>query len=688
MIRPNQTGFVEGRSILDNTFLAQEVQKWAEESNKDLVLLLLDFEKAFDKIEWSFLFEALAKLGFCPRWIRWVSSLYTSASSTIKLNGVEGSSFPLARSVRQGCPLLPYLFILVTDVLGHMLDDLRFRVEGLTLPGGRKIRDQTFVGDTALYLQGTCENMERTHNVLDIFRKASGAKVNWNKTAAIWASKNEKDWDWGQEVGLEWVSEGKGVRYLGIQVGFHLPPKANFSKMVTALKGKLINWSTCRFSLAGRILVANQVLLASMWYMAAAWNPSPAMCNLIQGIMRNFIWSGKASNARAKVKWETLVLPTAHGGLGIIDPKAQSKALLAKLFIRGLAPGGEPWKELLRHKANQVKLPVHDLGPSTQDINWMFATTKLKRPPISLWKSILHASMSVRPGLCKSEPTNSIEILRQPVFGNPLIVNQESKPLGLSDRNEGNCLVNAGCSRVRDFWDSEEKDWKGLSALGVSFHPANKRNRDLIIASIPWDPATSNNVPLAGEWISKKEARQTGPPQWVYQVVGTTQSTANVSEFKRISHTGRIKATGSHTITIPLEGYEPIRVLTQDNHGATFRLAKNLPLPSKKPLFYWILGSGFISDLQRDPGDWHWQQTRNMGDAPFFGYSSKRGYQNARKPHRPPGIIDFIQRLSLRNSTQGRGPHLVDPQQRAPNGHVAPNHGAPSHLQRLRSGPP
>jgi hypothetical protein len=607
VIRPSQTGFVEGRSILDNTFLAQEAQKWAEESNQDLVLLLLDFEKAFDRIEWSFLFEALAKLGFCLKWIRWVSSLYTLASLTIKLNRVEGSAFPLARSVRQGCPLSPYLFILATDVLGHMLDDPRFGVEGLTLPGRRKIRDQTFADDTALYFQGTRENMERTQKVLDIFCKASGAKVNWNKTAAIWANKREKDWEWGQEVGFQWILEGKGVRYLGIQVGFHLPPEANFSKMVTALKGKLINWSTCRLSLAGRILVANQVLLASMWYMAAAWNSNPAMCSQIWGIVRNFIWSGKVSNARAKVKWETLVLPTAQGGLGIIDPKVQSEALLAKLLIKGLELGGEPWKELLRHRANQVRLPVHGLGPSTQDINWMFAATKLKKPHTSLWKNILHAWMSVRPGLCKSELTNSAETLRQPIFGNPLIVNQEGKPLGLNDRSEGNSLANTGCSRVRDFWDSKEKEWKGLSALGVSFHPSNRRNRDLIIANIPWDPATSNNVPSAREWINKKEVGQTGSPEWVYQVVGTTQSTANVSEFRRISHMGRIQATGSHTITIPLEGYELVRVLAQDNHCTTFRLAKDLPLLGKKPLLYWILGSGFISDLQWDPGDWHWQ---------------------------------------------------------------------------------
>jgi len=89
-----------------------------------------------------------------------------------------------------------------------------------------------------------------------------------------------------------------------------------------------------------------------MWYLAAHWNLNPKMCNQVRGVVRNFIWGGKASNARAKVKWNTLALPTTKGGLRIIDPKTQLEALLAKLLIRGLAPGGEPWKELLRHRAD------------------------------------------------------------------------------------------------------------------------------------------------------------------------------------------------------------------------------------------------------------------------------------------------------------------------------------------------
>jgi hypothetical protein len=87
-----------------------------------------------------------------------------------------------------------------------------------------------------------------------------------------------------------------------------------------------------------------------MWYLAVSWNPNLRMCNQIKGVVQNFIWGGKASNTRAKVKWDSLTLPVSSGGLKIIDPKAQSEALLAKLLVRGFAPRGEPWKKILRHR--------------------------------------------------------------------------------------------------------------------------------------------------------------------------------------------------------------------------------------------------------------------------------------------------------------------------------------------------
>jgi hypothetical protein len=458
---------------------------WAVESNQELVLLLLDFEKAFDRIEWNFLSTALSKLSFNNTWVRWVRTLYLHATSAIRINGEAGPVFQLARSVHQGCPLAPYLFILATDVLGHMLKDPRYDIKGLNLPRGGRLRDQTFADDTTLYLKGDQANLDRAQGVLETFCITSSAKVNWNKFVAIWANRRERTWTWGQEVGLKWIPKGEGVRYLGVQVGFRLPTKANFDKMMTALKGKLINWSHSNLSLAGRILIANQVLMASMWYMVASWNPNPKMCSQVRGVVRNFIWGGKDAPSRAKVKWDTLTLPIAKGGMGIIDPKTQSEVLLTKLLVRGLAPSGEPWKELIRHHVDQTKLPVHGKGPDTPNINWIFATPKLKRTPYSMWKSILGAWINVRPGLTKEDPANRAELLKQPFFENPSLTNSRGVPLGVNGQSKGCAFAWFEHTRIRELWNREAQEWKNLFDLGMHFHASNRASKDIILESIP-----------------------------------------------------------------------------------------------------------------------------------------------------------------------------------------------------------
>ncbi len=101
------------------------------------------------------------------------------------MNGEVGPDFELARSVRQGCPLAPYLFILATDVLGYMLADPKYGVETLSLPKGGLIRNQTFADDTTLYLKGTAPNLDKAQRVLTLFSSTSGARINWHKSAAI-----------------------------------------------------------------------------------------------------------------------------------------------------------------------------------------------------------------------------------------------------------------------------------------------------------------------------------------------------------------------------------------------------------------------------------------------------------------------------------------------------------------------
>jgi len=346
-----------------------------------------------------------------------------------------------------------------------------------------------------------------------------------------------------------------------------------------------------------------------------------------------------------------MVMPTSRGRLGIIDPRAQSEALLAKLLTRGLAPGGEPWKELIRHKAEQTKLQVHSKGPSTADINWIFAAKKLKKTHSSMWDSILGAWLKVRSGLTKTDPTNNAEILRQPLFGNPFILNVNDSLLGISELREGNAFVHLGCSRVKDLRNATSKEWKSLTEMSMNHHPTNRDSLARITASIPWNLEELNNRVQAGDWISKPDPNMRTSPDWIYYVLESHRGTAKVIEFKKITPNGIIKATTHAAITLPTKGYRPVRIFSQDTHGSTLKVAKNVPIPGKSPLTFWIFETGFIRELPWDPGEWHWQATPPLGDSPFFGYTAKRGYRNAQTSTHMPTMNTFIQELNLSNST-------------------------------------
>ncbi|KAL5801568.1 hypothetical protein ACOSQ3_033200 [Xanthoceras sorbifolium] len=124
VISSNQRALLPGRLITDNVvlgFKCLHALRNHRSGKKGLLALKLDMAKTYDRVEWGFLRGIMSKLGFEDNWIRLIMNCVTSASYSFLINGeARGKVFP-SKGIRQGCPLLPYLFLLFAEGLSALL---------------------------------------------------------------------------------------------------------------------------------------------------------------------------------------------------------------------------------------------------------------------------------------------------------------------------------------------------------------------------------------------------------------------------------------------------------------------------------------------------------------------------------------------------------------------------------------
>jgi hypothetical protein len=108
LISPEQTGYVEGRKIMDGIILAHEVIHSLKTTKKPGMLLKLDLSKSFDHLSWEYIEKTLLAFGFSLEWVHWILSLLSSTFFSVLVNDCPSSTFSPSRGIHQGDPLSPF----------------------------------------------------------------------------------------------------------------------------------------------------------------------------------------------------------------------------------------------------------------------------------------------------------------------------------------------------------------------------------------------------------------------------------------------------------------------------------------------------------------------------------------------------------------------------------------------------
>ena len=121
IIRPTQSAFMPNRYILEGVVILHETLHELQRNKANGVILKIDFEKAYDKVNWKFLQQTLRMKGFPDKWCKWIETFVSRGSVGIKVNDDVGKFFQTKKGLRQGDPLSPLLLNLVADMLAIMI---------------------------------------------------------------------------------------------------------------------------------------------------------------------------------------------------------------------------------------------------------------------------------------------------------------------------------------------------------------------------------------------------------------------------------------------------------------------------------------------------------------------------------------------------------------------------------------
>lgn len=329
LIHNDQTGFIRNRQTQDNIRRTLHIINHIQKNKTEAVLISVDAEKAFDSVNWDFLYKILHKFGLHNIVIETIKALYTNPTGRIKINGYLSRSFTLERGTRQGCSWSPLLFALYLEPLAQAIRQ-NPHIEGITV-GEREHKIACYADDILVYLGHPTDSLPKLMRLFEQYGRLSGYKINMSKTQTLSYNYNPPG-EITTKYPMVWQAES--LKYLGINISKDLSKisEFNYAPLNKKINEDLKRWNLIPyFNLSSRIESIKMNVLPRLLYL---FQTLPIQVDQIQfnewdKMISRYIWIGK----KPRVCFKTLQLAKEKGGWGLPSLRDYFRAAQMKTLI-------------------------------------------------------------------------------------------------------------------------------------------------------------------------------------------------------------------------------------------------------------------------------------------------------------------------------------------------------------------
>ena len=360
VIHPDQRGFIKNRRINDCILDVYAVADIILNSNEDLDFLMcaINIRKAFDSIDWDFLWFVLNLYDFPPEFIKWFDVFYSDRIAYVSNNNQNSDPIKIEKGNFQGCPLSPLFFAMAIEILANRIRENQ-NIQGVKFQDLEK-KINLVADDILLVFRNSFRNCKNVEQELKEFSANSGLTVNYDKCTISRVNHNMTPPN--QDTLPLFKRKQLNFDYIGMNIPFNLKDTwdanipAKIDKMMTEM-GTCSELGTT--TVLGRVAAIKSLFFSRFpFFFESVVIPKEQVLISLQTKLNNIVWNGK----KPKMKLVNAVMPVKKGGLGMIDVIHRYYAIKIQLLERALnTENVEFWQA---HLYSLFSIPIDTLVAS------------------------------------------------------------------------------------------------------------------------------------------------------------------------------------------------------------------------------------------------------------------------------------------------------------------------------------